>query len=36
LIDPEGVLRASWTAVRPAGHSQEVLAELLELQGQAA
>jgi peroxiredoxin Q/BCP len=28
LIDPEGVLRARWVAVRPAGHSQEVLAEL--------
>jgi peroxiredoxin Q/BCP len=28
LIDPEGVLRARWTAVRPAGHSREVLAEL--------
>ena len=28
LIDPEGVLRAVWTAVRPAGHAQEVLAEL--------
>ena len=33
LIDPQGVLRASWTAVRPAGHSQEVLAELQRLQG---
>jgi peroxiredoxin Q/BCP len=28
LIDPEGVLRARWTAVRPAGHSREVLEEL--------
>jgi len=28
LIDPQGVLRARWTAVRPAGHSREVLAEL--------
>ncbi|MCP9850107.1 peroxiredoxin [Cyanobium sp. Morenito 9A2] len=28
LIDPQGVLRASWRAVRPSGHSQEVLAAL--------
>jgi peroxiredoxin Q/BCP len=33
LIDPDGVLRASWVAVRPSGHSQEVLAELVRLQG---
>lgn len=32
LIDPQGVLRARWTAVRPAGHSQEILAELDRLQ----
>ncbi len=32
LIDPEGMLRASWTAVRPSGHSAEVLASLQELQ----
>lgn len=32
LIDPDGVLRARWVAVRPAGHSQEVLAELQRLQ----
>lgn len=32
LIDPSGVLRASWTAVRPSGHSAEVLAQLQELQ----
>jgi thioredoxin-dependent peroxiredoxin len=32
LIDPAGILRATWTAVRPSGHSQEVLATLLELQ----
>lgn len=32
LIDPAGVLRASWTAVRPAGHAQEVLDELRRLQ----
>ncbi|MEB3235423.1 MAG: peroxiredoxin [Cyanobacteriota bacterium] len=34
LIDPKGVLQARWTAVRPAGHSQEVLAELQRLQGE--
>lgn len=33
LIDPDGILRARWTAVRPGGHSQEVLAQLRELQG---
>ena len=33
LIDPQGVLQARWSAVRPAGHSQEVLAELKRLQG---
>ncbi|MBM5800533.1 MAG: peroxiredoxin [Cyanobacteria bacterium K_DeepCast_35m_m2_023] len=33
LVDPQGVLQARWTAVRPAGHSQEVLAELTRLQG---
>ncbi len=32
LIDPDGVLRSVWTAVRPAGHAQEVLAELERLQ----
>lgn len=32
LIDPQGVLQARWTAVRPAAHSQEVLAELTRLQ----
>ena len=32
LIDPEGVLRAVWTAVRPAGHAKEVLVELKRLQ----
>jgi len=35
LIDPQGVLRARWVAVRPAGHSQEVLAELQRLQASA-
>lgn len=34
LIDPEGTLRARWVAVRPTGHSGEVLAELNRLQGQ--
>jgi peroxiredoxin Q/BCP len=28
LIDPQGILRQRWSAVRPSGHSQEVLAEL--------
>ena len=32
LIDPQGVLRASWLGVRPLTHSQEVLASLAELQ----
>jgi peroxiredoxin Q/BCP len=32
LIDPQGELRARWTAVRPAGHSAEVLAKLRDLQ----
>ncbi|MFQ6537084.1 MULTISPECIES: peroxiredoxin [Aphanothece] len=31
LIDPEGTLRARWVAVRPAGHSAEVLASLAAL-----
>ena len=35
LIDPEGILRASWVAVRPSGHSQEVLETLQQLQRQA-
>jgi peroxiredoxin Q/BCP len=33
LIDPQGTLRAVWTAVRPTGHSLEVLSELERLQG---
>ncbi|MFM7362681.1 MAG: peroxiredoxin [Cyanobium sp.] len=33
LIDPQGTLRHRWTAVRPGGHSQEVLAVLDGLQG---
>ncbi|MFM1812069.1 MAG: hypothetical protein RLZZ336_1007 [Cyanobacteriota bacterium] len=36
LIDPQGLLQARWVAVRPAGHSQEVLAELERLQRAAA
>jgi peroxiredoxin Q/BCP len=31
LIDTEGVLRQSWVAVRPSGHSAEVLQELEHL-----
>ena len=31
LSDPAGVLRASWVAVRPSGHSQEILASLQSL-----
>jgi thioredoxin-dependent peroxiredoxin len=36
LIDPQGVLRASWVAVRPSGHSQEVLSELSRLQAETS
>ncbi|MFN5219414.1 MAG: peroxiredoxin [Cyanobacteriota bacterium] len=36
LIDPQGILRACWVAVRPSGHSQEVLDELQRLQRTAA
>lgn len=36
LIDPQGVLRARWVAVRPSGHSAEVLAELQRQQGLVA
>jgi len=32
LIDPTGVLRSTWVAVRPTGHSSEVLAALQEFQ----
>lgn len=32
LIDPEGKIRARWVAVRPLGHSQEVLQSLSQLQ----
>jgi len=36
LIDPQGFVRASWQAVRPSGHSQEVLLALKELQATTA
>jgi peroxiredoxin Q/BCP len=32
LIDPKGVIRSRWVAVRPSGHSREVLEELRRLQ----
>ena len=32
LIDPSGILRSTWVAVRPSGHSAEVLTSLRELQ----
>ena len=32
LIDPEGVLRARWTGVRPVGHAQDVLNTLVSEQ----
>jgi peroxiredoxin Q/BCP len=32
LIDPNGIMKARWTAVQPSGHSQEVLIELEKLQ----
>jgi len=35
LIDPEGILRHAFVAVRPAIHSKEVLAKLDELQASA-
>ena len=28
LIDPDGILRERWVAVRPSGHAQEVLETL--------
>jgi peroxiredoxin Q/BCP len=34
IIDPQGILRERFLGVRPAIHSQEVLARLKELQGQ--
>ena len=36
LVDPDGQLRSIFLGVRPAIHSQEVLARLDELQGDAA
>ena len=32
LIDPDGILRERWLAVRPSGHSQEVLEALRQWQ----
>lgn len=32
LIDPQGLIRARWVAVRPLAHSQEVLETLKQLQ----
>ena len=32
IIDPESVLQAVWTGVRPVGHANEVLSRLKELQ----
>jgi peroxiredoxin Q/BCP len=32
LIDPQGLIKARWVAVRPLGHSQEVLKTLRDLQ----
>ena len=36
LIDPEGVLRERWVAVRPNGHAREVLDSLVTFQSKAA
>jgi peroxiredoxin Q/BCP len=36
LIDPRGILRATWLAVRPSGHSQDVLSALMDLQAAGA
>ncbi len=36
LIDPDGVLRERWVAVRPSGHSREVLEALERLQSEPA
>jgi thioredoxin-dependent peroxiredoxin len=33
IVDPDGILRATFTGVNPSIHSQEVLASLDELQG---
>ena len=32
LIDPNGILRQRWVAVRPSGHAQEVLDVIADLQ----
>jgi len=32
LIDPNGILRQRWVAVRPSGHAQEVLDAIKDLQ----
>lgn len=32
LIDPSGILRSTWVAVRPSGHSAEVLSALQQFQ----
>ena len=32
LIDPEGILRERWVAVRPSGHAKEVLETIQALQ----
>ena len=34
LIDPEGILRARWTGVRPVGHAEDVLNTLVSEQSQ--
>ena len=36
LIDPDGVLRKRWVAVRPNGHAREVLDSLVSFQTKAA
>lgn len=36
LIDPNGILREHFVAVRPTGHSEEVLARLAALQNETA
>lgn len=36
LIDPDGVLRERWVAVRPSGHAREVLDSLVSFQTKAA
>jgi peroxiredoxin Q/BCP len=35
LIDPQGVLRAEWRGVKVAGHTEEVIAAIKALQGEA-